>query len=219
MNTEIKQNIKVFSHTVPGTGTRFTCSQFLGNILGLRRFHYRHKNKEGFLKFDLFMHSHAVAVHSWENPDFENKPGRAYMSELYYKYNIPVIGNLRDPYLAWISRSFNVLEEKKRPEESMRRRQTNAWRNYINFTAKYGHKFLCVDIEPDRRKRMLESLIDYIGVEPVKSTDLLIENWPVVGGGDSPEKQEYLEFGTVHGEKLDFLDFAVEWYENKKREI
>jgi hypothetical protein len=70
-----------------------------------------------------------------------------------------------------------------------------------------------VNCDESDRVNILQSIVRHLDV--TVQDELLIEyanEWPIVDSkGMSKVKKEYLEHGTIDGEKPTFLDFAVEW--------
>jgi hypothetical protein len=213
-------NIKVLTHTVPGTGTRFTF-EFLHSVLELQRLR-RYNNFELNPNFNpnanFYLHFHCLYGRRLFQENNKDKEYQEVLERIKDR-RIKIISTLRNPYLSYISLVYNREPRTQEEKEILRLNHIKQWKYYMAAVESYEHRFMDVDVVKGERRKVLKSIIDYIGLEPTDKLESFLSEWAVVGKDKvSAEKEEYLNFGTVHGNTLDFLDFAVEWVENKRRE-
>jgi len=80
--------------------------------------------------------------------------------------------------------------------------------------------YLPVDRPELDRYKLLQEIATHCEVTPdPEEITKFAADWAKVGSRwVSPQKEEYLKYGTVDGQSLHFLDFAVGWQEERLAE-
>jgi hypothetical protein len=189
-------------YSVPGSGTRF-CLLYLSQVLG-----YRTSKLEDLVTFES---GHLGQVHTDYN-DINDIVCRA--------KGLRVVVPLRDPYHSFITRTYKPNWSPTRPAESVPLFEL-WWHRMIEVTKTMDVIYLPVDRPELDRYKLLQSIATHCEVapDPDKVTKFA-DDWSKVGSMRvSPQKEEYLEQGTVDGKPMHFLDFAVEWQEGIVAEL
>jgi len=185
---------KVITYSVPGTGTRFV-HQFLTDVMGYKRctpknFNDAHPN--------VWAHHHTDT-----NIDY------------LCKGPVTIISPLRDPYLSFLTRNCRCGENSymrlRRSLPELKQIWIEHWRTLISMQDRTS-VYIPVDSSRDHRE-LLTLVAGQLGViHDEEMFEEMVNSWPRIGTfGDIPLKERYLRDGTLLGEKLTFLDFAVEW--------
>lgn len=200
---------KVFLYTVPGTGTRFT-RKFLEDVLG-----YKRVEVEAFRSAGSGVMTAGHALH----------PSVDGLFDLFASGAVAVVSTLREPYLAGISsphgnRSKNPMQRMHGPLiDKMKEKPVKQWNALIAVWDRLEAEgqtmaFMQVDEDdPDKRRAILENIAEHVGADYDQGKfDAYLNAWEPVGKSYvGTQKQEYLDSGTIGGEALTHLEFAISW--------
>ncbi len=191
-------------YSVPGTGTRF-CKNFLEYALGYKQIQFADLTTDASSVYSL--------IHSSKTNLIE------LMSIMSMNPAMKIVIPLRDPYLSYITRycrvSSSIIES---TIQDHKKDCIENWHGLIEISTRYQPIFLPIDCNENDRLRHLVDIGKYLGANTPNRIVEFTNEWTVVGSqGITTAKSEYVEQGTIYGEKPTFLDFAVEWYEINRK--